>query len=299
MRQAPAAPRRAASRASAMATPLAAAQPSASVHPVEGAAGLAGGSVCLTRFHPPTTAFDVSRAAASDEPAAATFHPSFASTSAPFSLSVVRGPRHGAGQTGRLGNVAVMFPGEQDYLAERAAMLATMESLTPDEFENGPTLCEGWAPRDVLAHVMGIDEKLTEYLKAAGNVHKANARIVERMRALSGDELLDRARRWAANPPMTSRVAAYGLLGDVSVHHQDVVRGLGRHREVPRPVASAILREGTILGIKRLTDHRVVATDTGRKIGRGRVVTGPAEALGMWLCGRRGIDAELVFGPAD
>lgn len=192
-----------------------------------------------------------------------------------------------------------MFPGEKDYRAERRALMATMESLTREELESGTTLCEGWAPRDILSHLIGIDQALGEYAKAGGLVNKANARIVERMRRLSSDELLAKGREWAEKPAWTSLVASYGLLGDVAIHHQDVLRGLGRHRDVPPGVAAAILREGTILGIARLKDHRVVATDTGRKVGRGRVVRGTAEALGMWLAGRRSVESELVFGTAD
>ena len=297
LRHTPAAPRRATRRASAIATPLAAAQPIASPQPVEGAAGLAGGSLRLTLRHPPVTALAVSLAASSDEPVAATFQPTLLSTYrsvlSPAAVSPLGGKANPAG------SVRGMFPGEKDYRAERAALLATMESLTPEEFESGPTLCEGWAPRDVLSHLIGIDDAIPEYVKAAGWINKANARIVERFRAMSRDELLDRARRWAERPATLSLTASYFLLGDLAVHHQDVLRGLGRHRDVPRPVAEAALREGTILGVAKLKDHRVEATDTGRKVGRGRVVRGTAEALGMWLCGRRSVESELVFGAAD
>ena len=189
-----------------------------------------------------------------------------------------------------------MFPAEGAYRAERRAFLATIESLTPEEFEHGTTLCEGWAPRDVLSHLLGIDEAPAEYVKAFGNVGKGNARIVERMRGLSSDELRERARRWAEHPAPLSLMASFGLLGDVAVHHQDVLRGLGRHRDVPPASAKAILREGAVLGFLRLKDHKVVPTDVGRALGRGRTVRGTAEALGMWLAGRDSVAPELVFG---
>jgi uncharacterized protein (TIGR03083 family) len=192
-----------------------------------------------------------------------------------------------------------MFPGEKDYRAERRAFLATVESLTPEEFEHGTTLCAEWAPRDVLSHLLGIDEALPEYLKAAGNVNKGNARIVERMRGLTRDELLDRARDWAAKPAVTSLIASYGLLGDLAIHHQDVLRGQGRSREVPPPIGRAILREGTLFGLKKLRRYRIEPTDTGRPRGRGPVVTGTAEALGMWLAGRRSVQPELTFAQQD
>ena len=189
-----------------------------------------------------------------------------------------------------------MFPAENDYRAERRAFLATIESLTPDELEHGPTLCASWAPRDVLGHVLGVDEKITEYVRTGGNVHKANARLVERFRALDRDELLARAREWAASPALLSRMGSFGLLGDLAVHHQDVVRGLGRHRDVPEASARAILREGMVLGAPKLRRYRVAPPDTGGAFGRGQVVRGTAEALGMWLGGRRAVEAELVFG---
>lgn len=86
------------------------------------------------------------------------------------------------------------FPGEDALRAERSAFVGTVSALAPDLFETGPTLCAGWAPRDVLA------------------------------------------------------------------------------------------------------DHRVVPTDdVGRAVGVGRVVRGPAVALGLWLSGRDGVEPGLTF----
>lgn len=174
-----------------------------------------------------------------------------------------------------------------------------MESLTPEEFEHGRTLCTEWAPRDILAHLIGIDEMVGEYVKAAGRLNTANARIVERMKGLSREEMLERARRWAESPALLARTASWGLLGDLAVHHQDVLRGLGRTREVPEACAKAIMREGLLFGAKKLRKYRLVPTDHGRAMGRGQVVRGTAEQLGMWLAGRKSVATELVFGPAD
>lgn len=193
-----------------------------------------------------------------------------------------------------------MFPGESAYRAERAAFRATIEPLSRDDLEHGKTLCEEWAPRDVVGHILGIDAAPQEYVKALGRIGAGNQRIVERMRALDADELLDKLRRWEEHPAPLSLVASYGLLGDVAVHHQDVLRGLGLRRDVPPASARAILREGLILGgVTKLKDHRLVPTDTGRAIGRGRLVTGTAEAIGMWLAGRRSVEPELDFGPVE
>jgi len=140
------------------------------------------------------------------------------------------------------------LPGEQDLLDERAAVLVTLASLTDDEFESGPTLCSDWSPRDVLAHLMGIDGGLGEYVRAKGNIARANAEIVERARARSRAELMAAAEPWATRLPITTRSAAVFLLGDTAIHHQDVLRGTGRSREVPAASRAAILREGAVLG---------------------------------------------------
>lgn len=187
------------------------------------------------------------------------------------------------------------LPGEDALRVERAEVLATMRSLTRDELRHGTTLCEGWSPADVLAHLIGVDESLPEYVRAYGRISTANERIVVGMRDLDDDALLARAEAWAAQPAVTTRVGAWYLLGDVATHHQDVLRGLGRQRSIPRASRDAILREGLVLGAPRLLRHRVVPTDGGRAAGRGRVVRGTSEALGLWLSGRRGLEDELTF----
>jgi uncharacterized protein (TIGR03083 family) len=187
------------------------------------------------------------------------------------------------------------FPAEVDLRAERHAVVATMESLTDEELESGATLCTEWAPRDILAHLMGIDTGLLEYVKAPGQIAKGNAAIVAKARLMSRDRLLNRARHWADKPAPLTRVTAIFFLGDTAVHHQDVLRGLGRSRDVPEACRAAILREGIVLGGKKLLSFRVEPTDGGRAMGRGTVVRGTSEALGLWLTGRAGLEPELEF----
>jgi uncharacterized protein (TIGR03083 family) len=190
-----------------------------------------------------------------------------------------------------------LLPGERDLRSERTAFLTTIRELPVEEFESGTTLCAGWAPRDVLAHLIGIDDAVGTYVKAAGRVNAANARIVAAARSRSRAELLERAETWASRPAPHVRVAALPLLGDLGVHHADVLRGQGRrHLEMPRPVGAAILREGFLLGAARATRYRV-QPDGGRPIGLpGRpVVRGTSEALGMWLSGRNSVADELQF----
>jgi uncharacterized protein (TIGR03083 family) len=191
----------------------------------------------------------------------------------------------------------VHLPGEHALRDERAAFLTTVAELTADEFDSAPTLCAGWAPRDVLSHLMGIDAAPGTYLRAAGRVGVANARIVRAGREQSREQLLSRAENWAAKPAPHARAAAWFLLGDLGIHHSDVLRGLGRrHLEVPPAVGAAILREGFLLGAARAPRYRI-KPDGRATIGvPGRpVVQGTAEALGMWLSGRDSVADELQF----
>lgn len=193
------------------------------------------------------------------------------------------------------------LPAERTLRTERAAFVETVAALPVDEFESGRTLCSEWAPRDVLAHLLGIDSSVGTYLRSAGRVNAANARIVEKARQRSREDLLAEAERWAAAPAAHVRVAAFFLLGDLGVHHSDVLRGQGhRHLEVPPAVGAAVLREGYVLGVVRAAGYRVVP-DGGRAIGLpGRpVVHGTAEALGMWLAGRDEVADELQFASSD
>jgi hypothetical protein len=106
---------------------------------------------------------------------------------------------------------------------------------------------------------------------------------------------MNRARHWADKPAPSSRALAWFFLGDTAVHHQDILRGLGRQREVPEAARAAILREGVVLGGKKLLSHRVEPIDGGPALGRGPTVRGTREALGLWLTGRSAVEPELTF----
>lgn len=189
------------------------------------------------------------------------------------------------------------FPYEDELRAERFRLIETLEGLSDEEFDSGTTLCEAWAPRDVLGHVIGLDY-LATYLPYGPRINDANQAQADRARRMPRERLMEWARDRAANPSLTTRLAAGVLLGDLGTHHQDIVRGLGRTREVPDVVATAIFREGLQLSLwlnRRVLRHRLVPTDGGRPVGRGPEVRGPREALGLWLSGRDSAAEDLAF----
>lgn len=188
------------------------------------------------------------------------------------------------------------LPGETLYLSERVALKETIRSLTPSEFETGTTLCPGWAPRDVMGHLLGIDDAVVTYVKAAGITKRANAQLVKKYAGMSNSEMLAAIDHWAAVPALHARLIAKFLVGDVAIHHQDILRGLGRSREIPQEIGAAIMREGIVLGgFKKLRHNRFVPSDGGKARGRGPTIMGTKEALGLWLSGRTAVEGELTF----
>ncbi|MEO6885272.1 MAG: maleylpyruvate isomerase family mycothiol-dependent enzyme [Jatrophihabitantaceae bacterium] len=182
---------------------------------------------------------------------------------------------------------------------ERSRFLDTIDGLTDTEFESGPTLCAGWSPRDVLAHLVNTEDVMA-YVRGGLRINAVNNASVVRARSLSRADLTVKGRTWAAMPKPGDRIAARFLIGDVCVHHQDVLRGLRRTADVSPIAAGAIFREGVILstGTKRnLLRYRVEPTTVGgRPLGRGITVRGTSVAIGLWLAGRKGLEPELEFG---
>ena len=192
------------------------------------------------------------------------------------------------------------FPHEDDLRRERGRFMDTIETLTDDEFAHGATLCELWAPHDVLAHLIGIDDTLSYLGPTALTINRGNARAVKAARSLSRAELTKRGWAAAENPAAASRACSWLFAGDVAVHHLDVLRGLGRMDNLPEDSARLAFREGTVWSWRfgaKLLRHRVVPnTPGGKPRGRGRIVRGSTENLALWLAGRESIASELEFG---
>jgi uncharacterized protein (TIGR03083 family) len=180
----------------------------------------------------------------------------------------------------------------RDERAELAALLAT---LTPEQWE-APTLCAGWAVRDVVAHVIGYDLQgvsgfARTIVRAGLSPDRANRRVVAALRDLDPPGLLALVRRYETPEGLTAQFGYRVALTDGAIHQQDIRRPLGLPREIPPERLRVILDFAMVApptgAFVRTRGLRLVATDLDWSSGRGTAeVRGPAEALLMAASGR-------------
>ena len=190
-------------------------------------------------------------------------------------------------------------------IAERRAFLATLETLTDDEW-NHASLCGGWRIRDVASHA---HLAVTSSLRTAVVGILRNRGVYDRWmsgyaRSLGDRPVSEILASWriaaeSAKQPPAARPAQSAL--DIFVHHHDVLVPLGR--EVPsdpdrlRWMADGVVAIGRPLGWgTRVKDLRLLATDIDWHYGTGPEVQGPAAAIIMAACGRDALHDQLT-GP--
>ena len=185
--------------------------------------------------------------------------------------------------------------------AEREDLLDLLVTLTPEEWA-APSLCAGWSVQDVVAHLLSYEElgprKLAgRFARGALRFDRVNAVGLREYRTRSPEQLVDLLRRHLTPTGLTAGLGGAIALTDGLIHHQDIRRPLGLRREIPTerlvPALRTALFAPTLLGVLRVRDVRLVATDADWAFGRGPEVRGPAEALLMAVAGRREVTAEL------
>ena len=181
--------------------------------------------------------------------------------------------------------------------AEDRDFAAYLRTLDDDDWEK-PSLCEGWRVRDVVGHILYGNEMnwFTLPFKMArfgfssdrSGRHYSIARAEGRPPQQLLEEFENR-NAWAG----TCRVFPPKMvLIDRLVHHQDIRRALGHHRDIPEERLVASLdptpRIGGVFRSKRRAKGlRFEATDVDWSWGSGPTVRGPGEALLLSMLGRR------------
>lgn len=183
-----------------------------------------------------------------------------------------------------------------------------LEELSDEDFDT-PSLCEGWAVRDVLGHVsMGHTVSTSSMLlllaKHGFNMPKASR--IESATQFAGKSGDDIRRFWSdvmvAQHPrkgFAKVVPARAGFMDLIVHNQDIRRPTGRNRVIPSERMVRALELSHTEGgpgfnpKKNVAGLRLVASDIGWSAGDGPSIEGPGEAVVMAAAGRPAALADL------
>jgi uncharacterized protein (TIGR03083 family) len=177
---------------------------------------------------------------------------------------------------------------------ERAEFATFLAGLTPEQWD-APTLCAGWAVRDVVAHVIGFDAMgiggfAANLARSGFRPDRANQRAVDVFRDHSPAGLVDLVRRYETPHGLTALFGARIALTDGAIHQQDIRRPLGMPRTIPEERLCEVLDYAMVAppvgASSRIRGLRLVATDVAWMRGRGPEVTGPGESLLMAAAGR-------------
>ncbi len=192
--------------------------------------------------------------------------------------------------------------------AERRALADLLEGLT-DEQLAAPSLCDGWSVQDVGAHVMmGPTGTLKEFASAMvrgrGSFTRANRIMVERRRSLTHAQVVAMLRDHADSQFTPPTLDWHAPLTDLLVHRADITVSLGLPGERPLEawehaldfLVSPKARRGFVSG--PLPELTYAATDLDWSHGTGPVVSGPASALALAICGRA-CGLEHLDGPGS
>jgi uncharacterized protein (TIGR03083 family) len=188
--------------------------------------------------------------------------------------------------------------------AERQDLADYVETLSSEQWQL-PSLCRGWAVRDVVAHVPGYDDLgwfglMARFARSGFSLDRCNAALVDEGRRLDTGELVARLRAHAVPRGVTALFGSAIALTDGVIHHQDIRRALGHPRRVPAERLVAALqfapRARALPAPANARGLRLVATDVDWTHGDGPEVTGSGEALLVALAGRPQALAELT-GP--
>ncbi|GAA1847171.1 maleylpyruvate isomerase family mycothiol-dependent enzyme [Pseudonocardia ailaonensis] len=179
--------------------------------------------------------------------------------------------------------------------AERLGLADALDGLGAADWA-AASLCEGWTVRDVAAHLtlatrLSPVSAFLGVLKARGDI---NRMIGDSARARSGQfepaELVAQLRETAGSPKRPLGTKPTDPLVDSLVHAQDMLRPLGRTREMAAervaPALDHVFTSAFYGAATKFAGLRLAATDHEWSHGSGPEVSGPAGELLLIATGR-------------
>ncbi|WP_022884145.1 maleylpyruvate isomerase family mycothiol-dependent enzyme [Glaciibacter superstes] len=187
-------------------------------------------------------------------------------------------------------------------LARAADLLA---ALTPEQWES-PSLCAGWSVRDVAGHLAWRVGSSNRQLLGSGartyfgsivtdglNPNRTIDALSRAAAEASPAELVARLRQIAVDKAAGDGRHGIGELTEVVVHGYDLAQPLGLALPVGWAASGAVALRRSLMSPLTvrvvLTKRTLVATDAGWRVGHGPELTGTAEAIVLYLFGRRSL----------
>lgn len=190
--------------------------------------------------------------------------------------------------------------------AEREDLRDLLAGLGPEQW-SAPSLCAGWSVKDVVAHMLSYEElgvrQLAErFVRGRLSVDRVNDIGLREYSTRTPAQLIQLLDDHLDPAGLTAGMGGAIALTDGMIHQQDIRRPLALPRAIPAerlvPALRTALFGPTLLGVLRVRDVRLVATDLDWTFGRGPEVRGTGEALLMTVAGRRDAVADLS-GPGQ
>jgi uncharacterized protein (TIGR03083 family) len=187
--------------------------------------------------------------------------------------------------------------------AELAAAVADEYGALADLLEasgaavwEAPSLCEGWRTREVVAH-MTMPARysgpafMAELEAAGGDFTRLSNTVAARDGELPAASLLGDLRSWVLHGWQPPGGGMEGALTHCVIHGLDIVEAVPLERRVPDERIARVLEivagagGPTLFGVD-LSGVQLRADDLDWRCGSGALVTGPAQALALVVCGR-------------
>lgn len=181
-------------------------------------------------------------------------------------------------------------------VGESYTALAELLEGLPDDGWDGPSLCEGWRVREVIAHLTmpaRYDEQafMAELRDCEFDFTRLSNRVAARDAALPASDLVANLRDPSLHAWTPPGGGAHGALDHVVIHGLDVTvpRGLPRTSsdDAVRTALDDLTRGGGHEHFAMSIDgRRLDATDLDWSYGDGTPLAGPAGDLAAHLAGR-------------